>query len=132
MSRWRWCRATLGWSENVVATSPAVTPGAARTWRKMSRRVGSPNAAATAATAALNRPSAAPAGRSVSAVIGAVLTLGSLPRDQSLQLGRRERRPRRRGLPDPTRDEGVHGSKPITAGGRNRRGAGSRDRPDDR
>src|SRR5580704_6056551 len=55
----------------------------------MSRRVGSPNAAATAATAALNLPSSAPAGRSASTVIGAVLTLGSLPRDQRLQLGRR-------------------------------------------
>ena len=53
----------------------------------MSRRVGSPNAAATAATAALNRLSSAPAGRSGSTVIGAVLTLGSLPRDQPFELG---------------------------------------------
>ena len=71
----------------MVATSVAVTPGVARTWRKMSRRVGSPNAAATAATAALNRPSSAPAGRMGSAVIGALPTLGSLPRDQPFELG---------------------------------------------
>src|SRR5580704_4189291 len=55
----------------------------------MSRRVGSPNAAETAATAALKRPSSAPVGRSGSAVIGAVLTMGSLPGDQPFKLGRR-------------------------------------------
>ena len=53
-----------GAARRCVATSLAVTPGTARTWRKMSRRVGSPKAAATAATAALNRPSSA-SGRSL-------------------------------------------------------------------
>jgi hypothetical protein len=53
----------------------------------MSRRVGSPNAAATAATAALNLPSSAPAGRMGSAVIGALPTVGSLPWDQPFELG---------------------------------------------
>ena len=65
----------------------------------MSRRVGSPNAAETAATAALNRPSVPPgAGDEAAAgalrglpvtstVLGALRTIGSLPGDQAFELG---------------------------------------------
>ena len=87
-------------ADQIHRVALAVTPGALRTWRKMSRRVGSPNAAETAATAALNRPSVPPGADvvaaggassgvcpSTSTVLDALRTIGSLPGDQRFELG---------------------------------------------
>ena len=107
----------VGVERERVATSVAVIPGWARTWRKISRRVGSPKAAVTAATTAAKRvavrrrPSAG--GRRVEPAARSVVYRGD---------GAGRRGSGRRWRPAPTQRRGCHGTRSgrTRAGGRRR------------